>query len=239
MIKLGKRLEALDAMVDGRYDHIWDCCCDHGLLGMNLLARKAAPTVHFVDVAASLVESLNAKLTKHFVSGAQVGVTWQTHCADAASLNLDTYPGKQLVIIAGVGGDLTLNIVSLLSARLKTTGKLANVDFLLCPLRQHYLLRNGLREEGFKVKNEILVEENKRIYEILFLTADQTLTELKTITTTGEQIWLDANNPTNGTARKYADLILSHYSKRALSGKAHAIQALHAYQATIQLRIPD
>lgn len=239
MIKLGKRLEALNALVDSSYDHIWDCCCDHGLLGMNLLARKAAPTVHFVDVAASLIESLNAKLTKHFVNGAQGGVNWQTHCTDAASLGLDKYSGKQLVIVAGVGGDLTLSIINKLYHKLKAWGKLEDVDFMLCPIRQNFQLRCGLREKHFKVKTEILVEENQRIYEILILTADQTLNELKTITTTGEQIWLDASNPTNGTARKYADLILSHYSKSALSGKAHALQALHAYQETIQLRIPD
>ena len=36
-------------MIPDGYDHIWDCCCGHGLLGMTLLARHAAEHIHFVE----------------------------------------------------------------------------------------------------------------------------------------------------------------------------------------------
>lgn len=239
MIRLGKRLEALDASIQNHYEHIWDCCCDHGLLGMNLVARKAAPTVHFVDVAPLLIKKVNIKLAEHFGTDTQSHVTWLTHCMDAASLNLDKYDGNQLVVIAGVGGDLTLSIINKLYDTLKVAGKLQNVDFLLCPIRQHYQLRCGLREKFFKVKNEILVEENRRIYEILLVTGNPNLNELADVTPTGEQIWIDENNPMVGTAQKYADSVLAHYSKRALTGKDLALETLQAYQKAIRLRIPD
>lgn len=226
-------------MVQNHYEHIWDCCCDHGLLGMNLVARKAAPTVHFVDVAPSLIKSLGIKLSENFSTNAKSSATWLTHCMDASSLSLDKHTGKQLVIIAGVGGDLTLSIVNKLHDTLKFAGKLENVDFLLCPIRQHYQLRCGLREKLFKVRKELLVEENMRIYEVLLVTVNPNLKELADITPAGEQIWLDENNPTNGTARKYAELVLAHYSKRALSGKDNALRALQAYQKAIPLRTPD
>ena len=38
-LKLGNRLRQLERMIDQRYSQIWDCCCDHGLLGMSLLQR--------------------------------------------------------------------------------------------------------------------------------------------------------------------------------------------------------
>jgi tRNA (adenine22-N1)-methyltransferase len=239
MLKISKRLEALDSLVNDDYEQIWDCCCDHGILGMNLLARMAAPTIHFVDVVPSLISSLEAKLKTHFPVNNENILSWQTHCADATDLAINAYPGKQLVIIAGVGGDMTLRIVKALYDTLEASNKLANVDFLLCPVRQHYRLRCGLYNKGFKVKREILVEENKRIYEILLLSADPDITELKTITPTGDRIWLDDNNPMNGTAQKYGEILLEHYSKMAESGRADALDALRAYKKTIQIRRPD
>ncbi|HSC68256.1 MAG TPA: SAM-dependent methyltransferase, partial [Cellvibrio sp.] len=57
-LKLGKRLQQIELMVTANYDHIWDCCCDHGLLGAALLARKAAPHIHFVDIVPELMRKL-------------------------------------------------------------------------------------------------------------------------------------------------------------------------------------
>ncbi|QSA20815.1 SAM-dependent methyltransferase, partial [Vibrio furnissii] len=38
-MKLSKRLQTIEKLVTQHYDHIWDCCCDHGFLGMTLLQR--------------------------------------------------------------------------------------------------------------------------------------------------------------------------------------------------------
>ena len=77
-VKLSKRLECIKSMILGanvehhglenqeinsqHYDHIWDCCCDHGLLGRSLLSAYASrpqlsATIHFVDVVRPLIQT--------------------------------------------------------------------------------------------------------------------------------------------------------------------------------------
>ena len=65
-MKISKRLKAINQLVPDGYDHIWDCCCDHGVLGMLLLERKAAPTVHFVDQVPAIMALLEARLQQYF-----------------------------------------------------------------------------------------------------------------------------------------------------------------------------
>ncbi|MDX2422429.1 MAG: SAM-dependent methyltransferase, partial [Amphritea sp.] len=48
-MKLSKRLTQIEQLVAPGYTHIWDCCCDHGLLGAALLARHSDAQIHFVD----------------------------------------------------------------------------------------------------------------------------------------------------------------------------------------------
>ena len=131
-------------MISGHYDHIWDCCCDHGLLGMLLLERSAARHVHFVDCVPSLMQALELRLQRFFpadISGLNPNLAphsdpdlnldidphlnlgidpnlschtqWQVHCLDVAALPLvqTSDKDKQLIIIAGVGGELLVDLV--------------------------------------------------------------------------------------------------------------------------------
>ncbi|HTG55937.1 MAG TPA: SAM-dependent methyltransferase, partial [Niabella sp.] len=52
------------------YTHIWDCCCDHGLLGAALLSRQAAAHIHFVDIVPELMHELKNKLQRFFPADA-------------------------------------------------------------------------------------------------------------------------------------------------------------------------
>ena len=61
-MKLNKRLLALAGMVKQPYDLVWDCCCDHGLLGFKILADGLVKQVNFVDVVPDIIERLDAKL---------------------------------------------------------------------------------------------------------------------------------------------------------------------------------
>lgn len=51
-------------VMTSEYSHVWDCCCDHGFLGINLLARKAAPYIHFVDIVPELINPLTDQLNQ-------------------------------------------------------------------------------------------------------------------------------------------------------------------------------
>ncbi len=134
-MKISRRLQRINEMVTGDYDHIWDCCCDHGLLGMLLLERRAAPWIHFVDCVAPLMQQLTLELQQFFPTKQANSLTlssvavkepnaalndshrqksdWQVHCLDVAELPfhqvLNAAQTKQLIIIAGVGGEYSLN----------------------------------------------------------------------------------------------------------------------------------
>jgi len=85
-LRLGKRLKNIESMVIENYDHIWDCCCDHGLLGAALLARQAAPHIHFVDIVAELMNELEKKLNRFFPVDSGSASQWQAHCMDVSAL---------------------------------------------------------------------------------------------------------------------------------------------------------
>ena len=65
-VKLGRRLRQLDTMLEQQYSIIWDCCCDHGLLGMSLLQRKLAEKVVFVDILSPQMALLEKDLQEGF-----------------------------------------------------------------------------------------------------------------------------------------------------------------------------
>ena len=101
-LKLSNRLQEIEQMVTTQYNHIWDCCCDHGLLGCALLARQANENIlnniHFVDIVPEIMAQLDNKLHRFYSN-----LAWETHCQDVTKLPLAKYDGNQLIIIAGIG----------------------------------------------------------------------------------------------------------------------------------------
>ncbi len=223
--KLGKRLKQIEAMVEPGYQHIWDCCCDHGQLGSALLTRKAAMMVHFVDIVPDLIEELTNKLNQFPVK--QGDAHWQTYCMDVTKLPVADKSGKQLIIIAGVGGDLMTHLVE----EIMQANPEVELDFLLCPVHHNHTLRSSLKKLDLRLKNEVLVEENRRIYEVLLVTACKGHTPpLPKISSVGEQIWQTTSLDQHRIAKSYLANTLAHYD-RMLAGKKPAIEPIiHAYQ---------
>jgi tRNA (adenine22-N1)-methyltransferase len=156
------------------YNHIWDCCCDHGLLGLALLPVAACeepnyadkPVIHFVDIVPELMNVVEEKLRSISADDNQAltdDAFWQCHCMDVAKLPLTAYPGRHLVIIAGVGGDLMIKFIEAIHQRHKDLP----IDFILCPIYHQHALRAKLISLNFSLIDEVLVEENKQFYEIL------------------------------------------------------------------------
>ncbi|MGL5358218.1 MAG: tRNA (adenine(22)-N(1))-methyltransferase [Shewanella sp.] len=180
-MKISQRLQQLDSMIREPYDHIWDCCCDHGLLGMSLLKRQAARQIHFVDCAAPLMAELEGNLQRFFPGRRGPGsegyalASWQVHCMDVAKLPLTAGDAnvKHLIIIAGVGGELLVELVEAIVKRhqLDTMRRPfpLNLEFILCPVHHHYHVRRALRQLGLQLRAERWLEDNGRYYEILHL----------------------------------------------------------------------
>ncbi len=218
-MKLNPRLAHIDAMIDQTYDQIWDCCCDHGLLGRQLLQRGAVRQMHFVDVVPQLVDRLQQLLQQEQPDIAEQ--RWQTHCLDVAQLRLpaDTASPSVLIIIAGVGGDLTIELVQGILA--SNPGR--SVEFMLCPVRQQYQLRTQLASQGLALLNEQLVQDNNLYYEILHLTTGTGMP----LSAVGDSMW-DFSREGD---RDYLQRTLAHYRRMQRSGCSEVERIVLQYEA--------
>ncbi|MEI6897369.1 MAG: tRNA (adenine(22)-N(1))-methyltransferase TrmK [Psychromonas sp.] len=214
-IKLGKRLTAIEQLVQGGYDHIWDCCCDHGLLGLQLLASGKAKKLHFVDIVPQLLEEIEGKLHRFYPADK----LWQVHCLDVATLPLPDEPNaKHLIIIVGVGGEL---LVELLSKLLPLT-KTLNVDFIVSPVHHNYLLRTFLRDHHVGLIDELIIAENKRFYEVLFINDRASIP----VSLVGDKMW----NFNNIEHQRYLQETISHYQRMAKNPHVDVTTIIRAYQ---------
>ena len=214
-MKLSNRLQTLHSLVSNDYQHIWDCCCDHGFLGVQLLADNKAPHIHFVDIVPSLMNELERKLLRYFPQSemAQQKVTsqWQVYCMDVSTIPLEKHMGKHLVIIAGVGGDLTQKLVDDIHRQHPDK----TIDFLLCPVHQQFELRSHLKSLKFGLIDEVLIEENRRYYEILLVSNNRgervdasTVSEISNV---GDKIWTPNNDEQIKVSQQYKAKTLQHY----------------------------
>lgn len=226
-MKLSKRLKQIDKMVTAQYSHIWDCCCDHGFLGAALLNRQTDTHIHFVDIVPELMAELDTKLQRFYSNAVS---KWKTHCLDVATLPLEKYQGNHLVIIAGVGGDLMIQFIEAIHQNHQNLA----IDFLLCPVHHQFALRHKLIELDFSLKQEVLVEDNKRFYEILLVSSAHN--EHKPITAIGDQIWHSQSPQQAKVVENYLHKTLNHY-QRIQQGDASKVEhIIDAYSAVIPVK---
>ena len=220
-MKTGYRIQQLDQFVNEDYDHIWDCCCDHGLLGMLLLKRNAAEVVHFVDIVPSLISDLEIKLNQHFPQSETKG-NWLTYCMDVAQLNLETHQpleSRSLIIIAGVGGDRVIEILGGILSRYPKH----HFEFLLSPVHHNFKLRSALINWKFGLVKEKLIWENNRYYELIHISSKSK----KPLTQTGSSMW-DFDNKHH---LEYLRRTVRHFQQKAKDPKNKISHILNAYLA--------
>ncbi|TQV88467.1 tRNA (adenine(22)-N(1))-methyltransferase TrmK [Aliikangiella coralliicola] len=222
-MKIGYRLQQLDKMIIRQYDHIWDCCCDHGLLGMLLLKRNAATKVHFVDVVEPLMFELERKLERFFPHD-PVNRRWQVHCKDIRQLDLSETAESShnspshLVIIAGVGGDKVIEFVDAILSRHPNK----NIEFLLCPVHHNYKVREALTLFDMKLNYEKLIRENNRFYELLHVSENGKYP----ISLVGSLMW----DFSRSDDRDYLEKNIHHFAHKAKQGDVNYEKILLAYQ---------
>jgi len=161
--RLGPRLNLILDLImlaqqQKRYSVIWDCCCDHGYLGIKILQKDLCNRLVFVDQLAHIIEQLTDKLTP-YNTGKYSLIT-----ADAGDLNLN-HLQNNLVIIAGVGVETTIQIIN--SIEVNHPG--LQIDYIICTSTIKKSLREYLSKNKFGLLAENLVCENKRYYEVLYV----------------------------------------------------------------------
>lgn len=217
-VKLGKRLAAIESLVSEGYDHIWDCCCDHGLLGFQLLEQEKAGTLHFVDIVPQLLIEIEYKLSR-FYDGAK---QWRVYCLDVGELPVKSYQGeKQLIIIAGIGGQL---LIELLSKLLPALEKM-HVEFILSPVHHNYQLRQFLRQQRCNLVDEFIVAENGRYYEVMHLN-NGPVNRKQCVSLVGEKMW----DFTNSEHQCYLQQTIKHYQRMAKNPNMNVAAIINAYQ---------
>ena len=216
--KLGVRLSQLDSMVDQQYAMIWDCCCDHGLLGMSLLQRQQAQKLMFVDVLQPQMALLEQQLQQRFQ---RQSYNWQVICQDLNQVALPAVE-NQLFIIAGVGGNKTIEFIDRLCADMA----MVPFDLLLCSVHGNYAVRQALIRQGFSLRQEQILFENKRFYEAIYVTNCGDKHPERAITATGSSMW-DLHNADH---RAYLDKTLQHYRKKAAANPAEFAGVVQDYE---------
>lgn len=217
-MKLSKRLTAIvNATKLAPYDHIWDCCCDHGYLGQQLMLQHPNSQIHFVDVVPHLIEQVEAQLITSSLSN------WQCHCLDAADIELTNLAGKNqkhLIIIAGVGGDLLMDMVKAIYNKHSYRPNKPDLDFILCPVRQLHTVRQGLLDLELGLISEQIIQDNKLFYEVIHVSSQSA----QAVSLVGNHMW----NFSNSDHQTYRQIMMDHYQKQPNS---QAKKLLSLYQA--------
>jgi len=216
--RLSKRLKTLFNQVPSDYDAIWDLCCDHGRLGMALLETERAPLVHFNDSVASIMTELEQQLLRY---GA---VNFQLHLSPAEQLELPGQ-GRQLLILAGVGDELSLRIIDALSQQLPAS----QLDWLISPANNLFQVRQALQQRQFGLLDEGLVFDKGRGYEWLYVSQDR------------QRAGPDIDNPatfwdpSDTEHRRHLSKLLQHVRQQQRQPEQlHADAAANAYASLLE-----
>ncbi len=208
---LGARLQSLFDLIEAakqqpsnRYDRIWDCCCDHGYLGIKIVEAELCDKLIFVDQVPHIIQWLESKL--EMLPKERFGLI----AGDAADLVFEQGQ-RHLIILAGVGGS---TVTTIMGAILKTyVGD--SIDFLLCPANGVFGVREYLIEERVSLKDEWIVSEKGRQYEVLHVSAGMEIDGHVKVSSVGN-MW-DVNDQEH---QAYLKKIIAHYQRAALGGDA-------------------
>lgn len=143
--------------IAGEVDSLIDIGTDHGYLPVYLIESKQAKQAIVSDISKdSLDKAIKLAKQKKMTSfiDARVGSGFSV---------LDDKEHIELAVIAGMGGNLIAEIIHEKVPYLKRH----HVRMILQPMQNAEALRSYLLSNGFYIKNEYLVKEDKFIYQIL------------------------------------------------------------------------
>lgn len=174
-----KRILSLVKLVSDRsYESVFDTCCDHGLIGLSLLNSKTHfKKLIFIDIVKHLIDNLQiyiADIPKH-------GMLIETKTLPVEEIKFEK---SDLVIIAGVGGDLVLNAI-----KIHQKHSLRPKNYLISAHTKHLEVREELTKLGLKSVSEVLIKEDGIFYDHILLSYEEGET-ISPINLTGENEFL-------------------------------------------------
>jgi len=168
-IQLSKRMQAVADMVIPGFC-VADIGCDHGFVSIYLIQNQIAPHVFAADVRPGPLSRAKehieqAGLLQYITPVLSDGLQNVPVCEKQAdqSAKADVCTGAQAIVAAGIGGRLTVKI---LSDWPKKTEALSYM--VLEPQSDIHIVRQWLLENGFCILRENMVFEDGKYYPILF-----------------------------------------------------------------------
>lgn len=163
------RLRAISSMVCG--DIIADVGSDHAYLPIWLYLNKKIKKAYALDISENCVDKIKANLAKYNISQDIIIPV----LSDGFKCFESEYNFSELtdIIIAGMGGNNIAGIISQTPVStscchpLSKGGFNKNLNFILQPTSKAEILRKFLYDNGFEIIQEIIVEDNKWIYNII------------------------------------------------------------------------
>ena len=166
---------------------------------MSLLDTAHARKLIFVDVLANQMRKLESSLREDFPLDKY---NWNVRCDDVRNIVVPKI-NSQLFIIAGVGGDQTVDFINSLSISAADT----MFDILICSVHGSYFVRESLIDNGFSLIDEKIILDKNKIYEGIYASRNSG----KTIANTGYSMW----NWKDQDHRRYWSRLVGHYAQRA------------------------
>jgi tRNA (adenine22-N1)-methyltransferase len=180
------------------------------------MAEHPTSLIHFVDVMPHLIDGVEERLNALSLLPAPHR-NWAVHCMDGAAIKLDSHQ-SHLVIIAGVGGDLLIEMVQAIMAKHSSLMANNRLDFILCPVRQLHKVRQGLDTLKLGLISEQIVKDNRQFYEVIQVS---NRSKIK-VSLAGQQMW----NLCNEQHLAYRKTMIDHYQKQP-SDQARHLLALY------------
>lgn len=156
LFELGERLQACADFVRPG-SRVADIGSDHALLPIWLLKTGRASSAIASDIARGPLAAAMLNASKYAID---------SHLDIRLSAGLENYSVGEAedIIIAGMGGEMILKIISDASW-LKNT----DINLILQPMSMSDCLRCGLIEQGFDIVKERAVVENGKAYSIMLV----------------------------------------------------------------------
>ncbi len=135
---------------------IYDIGCDHGKLGRSFHDEPLVTSIHLVDPSLPVINNLKDSYitVKDF----------KIEIEHRSGQNLILRPEKKLILIAGMGGKEIGSILTHLLPQLTSED-----DVVISPHRDILQLRETLSETNFYLKNETVVFDEGRYYQVISL----------------------------------------------------------------------
>ncbi len=157
MIKISKRLEAISSLVPIN-SNIIDIGCDHALLDIYLYQKKICNKIIASDINANALNNAKENIKKNNLND---------YIETRLGNGLDTLNQEDninTIIISGMGGH---TIIGILKNNLK---KLDSINTIIIQSNTKLeFLRREVTKLNYQIEDEIMIEDNKKIYTIIKL----------------------------------------------------------------------